>query len=49
MPENILQLTLLTAVLIAFHLLSPLAHRASRKVDAQVASFTGGLAAAYVC
>jgi hypothetical protein len=48
MPENSLQLFLFTAVLVMFHLLSPLAHRASRIADAQVASFTGGLAAAYV-
>ena len=48
MPENSLQLLLLTAVLVFFHLLSPLAHRASRIADAQVTSFTGGLAAAYV-
>lgn len=48
MPANMTQLALLTAVLVFFHLLSPWAHRVSRAVDAQVASFTGGLAAAYV-
>ena len=48
MPENALALSLVAGVLIICHLLSPVIRRASQVVDAEVASFTGGLAAAYV-